>query len=68
MDLEVDGQRKKGKPNKVCRRQVGVESVMVCLRRKDALCRSKWSVGVKEIAVGLRLIWPPSLVGDTTRF
>ena len=40
----------------------------VGLRREDALCRSKWSVGVNQIAAGLRLIWPPSLVGETTRF
>ena len=36
------------------------------LRREDALCRSKWSVGVNQIADGLRCIWPPSLVGDAT--
>ena len=36
------------------------------LRREDALCRSKWSVGIDHIAAGLRIIWPPSLVGDTT--
>ena len=26
---------------------------MVGLRREDTLCRSKWSVGVNQIAVGL---------------
>ena len=36
----------------------------VGLRREDALCRSKWSVGVYQFAARLRLIWPPSLVGD----
>ena len=40
----------------------------VVLRREDTLCRSMWSVGVNQIAAGLRRIWPPSLVGDTTRF
>ena len=40
----------------------------VGLRREDALCRSNWSVGVNKIAAGLMRIWPPSLVGDTTRF
>ena len=34
--------------------QVEEESVKVGLRRKDALCRSKWSVGVNKIASGLR--------------
>ena len=40
----------------------------VGLRRKDALCRSEWSVGVKQMAAGLGLVWPPSPVGDTTRW
>ena len=35
---------------------------------EDALCRSMWSVGVKQIAAGLRWISPPSRVGDTTIF
>ena len=37
------------------------------MRREDSLCRSEWSDGVNQIAVGLRCIWPPSLV-ETTRF
>ena len=40
----------------------------VGLRREDALCCSKQSVGVNHIASGLRRIWSPSLVGDITRF
>ena len=44
------------------------KSVKVGLRREDVLSRSKWSVDVNQIAAGLRLIWPPSLLGDTTRF
>ena len=40
----------------------------VGLRREDALCRSKWSVGVNKIAAELRCIWPPSLIGNTTMF
>ena len=35
----------------------------VGLKREDALCRSKWSVGVNKVAAGLRQFWPPSLVG-----
>ena len=38
------------------------------LRRENTLCRSKWSVGVNQIAAGLRWICPPSLVGDAIRF
>ena len=34
--------------------QVLAESVNVGLRRKDALCRSEWSVGMNQIAAGLR--------------
>ena len=30
------------------------ESMRVCYRSKDALCRSKWSVSVRKIAAGLR--------------
>ena len=39
----------------------------VSLSREDGLCRSKWSVGVDQIASGLRLI-QPLLLGDTTGF
>ena len=35
-------------------RLVEEESVTVGLRRKDALCCSKWSVGMNKIAAGLR--------------
>ena len=35
------------------KRQADENSVKVGLRRKDALCRSKWSVCVSEIAAGL---------------
>ena len=41
------------------------ENVKIGLRMEDALCRSKWSVGLDNIAAGLKWIWPPSLVGDT---
>ena len=40
----------------------------VGLRKEDALWRSKWSGGVYQITAGLRGIWSPSLVMDTTRF
>ena len=30
------------------------ESVKIGLRREDAFCRSKWSVGVNKIAAWLR--------------
>ena len=40
----------------------------VGLKREDAHCRSMWSVSINQIAARLRLIWPPSFVGDTIRF
>ena len=36
------------------KKQVEEESMKVGLRRKDALFRSRWSVGVNKIAAGLR--------------
>ena len=36
------------------KKQVEEESMMVGLRWKDVLCRSKWSVGVDRIAAVLR--------------
>ena len=50
----VEGQGKKGSPKRTWMKQVEEESVKVGLRREDALCRSKWSVGINQIAVGLR--------------
>ena len=47
-------QRKKGRPKRTWKIQVEGESVKVGLRREDALCRSKWSVGINQIAAGLR--------------
>ena len=35
---------------------------------EDLLCRSMWIVGVELIVTKLRLIWPPSLVGDPVTF
>ena len=68
LDLEAEGQRKKWRPKRTWKKQVEGESVKVGLRREDGLCRSKWSVGVNQIAAGLRRIWQPSLVLDTIRF
>ena len=48
--FEVEGQRKKGRPKRTRERQVEEESVKVGLRREDVLCRSKWCVGVNQIA------------------
>ena len=44
-DLEAEGQRKKERPKRTWKKQVGEESVKVGLRRETPLCQSKWSVG-----------------------
>ena len=36
------------------KKQAEEVSMKVCVRRKDALCHSKWSVGVNKVAAGLR--------------
>ena len=52
--FEVEGQTKKGRPTRTWKRQFEQECMKVGLRMKDALCRSKWSVGVKMIAARLK--------------
>ena len=49
--LKVKGRLKRTRKN-----EVEEESVKVGLRMEDALCRSKWRVGVNRIAAGLRCI------------
>ena len=54
LDFEVEGQRKKGRQKRTWKKQVEEESMKVGLRRKDAHCRSRWSVVINKIAAGLR--------------
>ena len=68
LDFEVESQRKNGRLKRAWKNEVEEESVKVNLRREDALCQSKWSVDIIQIAAGLMCIWPPSLARDTTRF
>ena len=44
------------------------ESMKVGMSRKAALFPSMWIVGINQIAIWVRYIWPPSPVQDTTRF
>ena len=53
LDFEIDGQWKKLRPKRTWKKQVEEESVNFGLRRKDALCRSKWNVDVNLIVAGL---------------
>ena len=54
LDFDVEGQRKKGRSKRKCKKQTEEESMKAGLRREDALCRSMWSVGVNKIAARLR--------------
>ena len=51
--LKFNG-RSKGRPRRTQKKQVEEESVMVGVRREDALCQSRWSVSVNKIAAGLK--------------
>ena len=54
LDFEVEGQRKRGWLKRTWKKHVEEESVKVGLRRKDALCLSKWIVSINKIAAALR--------------
>ena len=54
LDFEIEGQEKKELPRRILEFQVEEKSVKVGLRREDVLCRSKWSVGIYQIAASLR--------------
>ena len=54
LDFEVEGQTKKGRRKRTWKKQIEEESMKVGLRRENALCRSKLSVGVNQIAAGLK--------------
>ena len=53
LGFEVEGKRKKRRPKRT-KKSVEEESVKVGLRREDALCQSRWSVGVNQIAALFR--------------
>ena len=57
LEFDVEGQRKKGRPKMMWKKQAEEESMKVGLRRKDTFCRSTCSVSVNKIAAGLG--WPP---------
>ena len=50
----VEVQRQRERPKITLKKHIEEESLMVDLRKEDALCRSRWSVGVNEIAAWLR--------------
>ena len=54
LDVEVEGQRKKGRVKRTWKKQVEEKSVKFGVRMEDTFCQSKWSVGVNQIVAGLR--------------
>ena len=54
LDIKVNDRRKKEMPKRTWKNQVEEESVKIGLRRENAPQRSKWSVGVNQVAVGSR--------------
>ena len=49
---EFEGQSKKLRRKRPWRKQVKKESLEAGLSRKDAFCRTKWIVGINQIATG----------------
>ena len=54
LDLEVEGQWKKGRLSRTWKKQVEDESMKVGLIREKALSQSERSVDINHIAAGLR--------------
>ena len=53
LDLEVSGNRKRGRPKKIWKKQVEEETEKIGLKKEDALRRNKWRDGVRTIAEGM---------------
>ena len=51
-DFEVEDQRNKGRPRRTWKKQDEEESMMVGLRREDALRRTKWFVALIGLPLG----------------
>ena len=54
LDFDVEGQSKKERPKSTWKKQVEEESVKIGFRIENALYLSMWSVGINQIAGGLR--------------
>ena len=61
MMMEVNGQRKRGRPKMTWKRQVEESVKKAGLKIKEAADRTRWREGVRAIAVGMRCIQPPSV-------
>ena len=60
MMLQVNGQRKRGRPKQTWKRQVEESLKKVGLRVEEATDRARWREGVRAIAEGMRCIRPLS--------
>lgn len=58
LEFELRGKRKPGRPKKIWKMQVEKESKTVGLEKKDAMNRTRWRMGVKEIAAGVNPATP----------
>ena len=61
MILEVNGQRKRGRPKMTWRRQVEESVKKVGLKIEEVADRTRWREGVRAISEGMRCIRPPSV-------
>ena len=60
MILQVNGQRKRGRPKQTWKKQVEESLKKIGLRVEKATDRAKWREGVRAIAEEMRYIRPPS--------
>ena len=61
MMMEVNGQRKRGRPKMTWKRQVEESVKKVGLKIEEATDQTRWTVGVRAIAERMRCIRPPSV-------
>ena len=58
--LQVNGQRKRGRPKQIWKRQVEESLKKIGLRVEEATDRTRWREGVRAIPEGMRCIRSPS--------
>ena len=61
MMMEVNGQRKRGRPKMTWKRQVEESVKKVGLKIEEAAGRTRWRENVRATAKGMRCIRPPSV-------
>ena len=61
MMMEINGQRKRGRPKMTWKGQVEESVKKVGLKIEEAADRTRWREGVRAIAEGMRCIRPPSV-------